>query len=91
MTIEVAGRQVAVTNLDRVLWPQTGYTKRDLLDYYAALAPYIVPHLAGRPVMLGRWPHGVEERGWGQFDWSGEPGAMSSCASSMTPRRCYGR
>lgn len=76
MTIEIDGRRVSVTSLDRVLWPHPRFTKRALLDYYTGVAPVLVPHLAGRPVMLGRWPAGIVGRGWGQFDCRGRPAWM---------------
>ncbi|MFN2484660.1 MAG: non-homologous end-joining DNA ligase [Candidatus Limnocylindria bacterium] len=76
--IQVDGRSVRLTNLDRVLWPATGFTKRDMLDYYLRVGPTLVPHLAGRPLMLGRFPEGVEGRGWGQFECRGRPDWMAS-------------
>ncbi len=58
-TIEVGGRQLAVSNLDKVFWPETGTTKGEVLDYYARIAPVLVPHLAGRAVTRKRYPDGV--------------------------------
>lgn len=55
-----AGRPVRFSNLGKVFWPESGFTKGDLIDYYAAVAAAMVPHLAGRPVTLRRWPDGVE-------------------------------
>ncbi len=43
-----------------MLWPETGFTKGQLIDYYARIAPVMVPHLQGRPITLRRWPNGVE-------------------------------
>ena len=60
-TVEVGGRQVGLSNLDKVLWPVTGTTKGDMVGYYARIAPVIVPHLAGRAVTLKRYPDGVEK------------------------------
>jgi bifunctional non-homologous end joining protein LigD len=54
------GRRLSVSNLDKVLFPATGFTKADLIDYYARIAPVLVPHLAGRGVTLVRFPDGVE-------------------------------
>ena len=71
--VEVDGRRVVLSNLDRVLWPLTGFTKRDLVDYYRAVAPALVPHLRGRPVTLWRFPQGVHERGWWQNECRGAP------------------
>lgn len=58
--IEVDGRELTVSNLDKVLWPKTGFTKGDLIGYYRSVAEVMVPHLAGRPITLRRWPDGVE-------------------------------
>jgi bifunctional non-homologous end joining protein LigD len=56
----VAGtRRVRLTNLDKVFWPQAGYTKRDLLQYYADLAPALLPHLADRAMVMKRYPNGA--------------------------------
>jgi bifunctional non-homologous end joining protein LigD len=63
---EVAGRRVRLTSLDRVLWPQTGTTKGDMLDYYLAVAPVLLPHLSRRPLTLVRFPGGVDEPGFYQ-------------------------
>ncbi len=49
-SIEIDGRELRLTNLDRVLYPETGFTKGDLIDYYAAVAPLLLPHLRDRPV-----------------------------------------
>jgi bifunctional non-homologous end joining protein LigD len=57
--IEVDGRQVRLTNPDKVLYPAAGVTKRDVVDYYLAVAPAMLPHLVGRPITRKRWPHGV--------------------------------
>jgi bifunctional non-homologous end joining protein LigD len=60
-TIEAApGRLVGLTNLDKVFFSQRGFTKRDLLQYYADIAPLIVPYLAGRAMVLKRYPNGVD-------------------------------
>jgi bifunctional non-homologous end joining protein LigD len=55
----VAGRSVQLTNLDKVFFPETSMTKRDLLQYYADVAPLLVPYLAGRAMVLKRYPNGV--------------------------------
>ena len=51
--------RVELTNADRVLFPADGITKRDLFDYYAAVAPVIVPHLRDRPFTMKRWREGL--------------------------------
>ena len=60
-TLDIAGRKVSVTNLDKVLFPETGTTKRQVIEYYVAIAPAMLPHLAGRAVTRKRWPNGVEQ------------------------------
>ena len=64
--LEIAGRAVRFTNEDKVLWPETGTTKGDLLDYYLSVAPVLLPYLEERPLTLGRWPDGVDAQGWFQ-------------------------
>jgi bifunctional non-homologous end joining protein LigD len=58
--LRVDGRELAVSNLDKVLYPATGFTKGDLIDAYADLAEVLLPHLRGRPVTLKRYPDGVD-------------------------------
>jgi bifunctional non-homologous end joining protein LigD len=58
--VEIGGRQLRLSNLDKVLWPETGFTKGQMIDYYARIAEVMVPHLEGRMVTLRRWPNGVE-------------------------------
>lgn len=60
-TVEVDGRELKLTNLDKVLYPEAGFTKGEMVDYYARVAPAIVPHLSGRAVTLRRFPEGVED------------------------------
>lgn len=57
--VDVEGRTLRLTNLAKVLYPATGTTKGEVLDYYARVAPVLLPHLRGRPVTRVRWPHGV--------------------------------
>ncbi len=59
--IEVGGRTLKLTNLEKVLYPATGFTKGQVIDYYARIAPVLVPHLAGKPLTLKRYPNGVNE------------------------------
>jgi len=56
--IRITGRRLALTHLDKVFWPDEGYTKRDLIDYYHRAAGFIVPHLEERPLTLKRYPDG---------------------------------
>jgi bifunctional non-homologous end joining protein LigD len=59
-TVAVEGRRLTLSNLDKVLYPETGTTKAEVIDYYARIAPVMVPHLADRGVTLRRFPDGVE-------------------------------
>ena len=59
--VEVEGRELKLTNLDKVLYPKSGFTKGEVVDYYAKVAPAMVPHLTGRAVTLRRFPEGVED------------------------------
>ena len=59
VTALVDGRRMRLSSLDKVMFPVTGTTKAQVLDYYARIAPVLLPHLAGRPVTRIRFPHGV--------------------------------
>ena len=59
--VEVDGKELRLTNLDKVLYPDVGFTKGEMVDYYAKAAPAIVPHLRGRAVTLRRFPEGVDD------------------------------
>jgi len=59
--VEVDGRELKLTNLDKILYPKAGFTKGEVVDYYARVAPAIVPHLKGRPLTLRRFPEGVDD------------------------------
>ncbi|WKN49608.1 non-homologous end-joining DNA ligase [Nocardioides sp. Arc9.136] len=61
VTVEVDGRRLRISSLDKVLYPATGTTKGEVLHYYAQVAPVMLPHLAERAVTRIRWPHGVQE------------------------------
>lgn len=58
--VEVGGRSLSVSNLDKVLYPATGFTKAAVIDYYVRVAEVMLPHLAGRPLTMIRYPDGVE-------------------------------
>lgn len=58
--IKIGGRELAVSNLDKVFYPKTGFTKGEVIDYYAQIAPVMLPHIKGRPVSMKRYPDGVE-------------------------------
>jgi bifunctional non-homologous end joining protein LigD len=60
VTVDVEGRTLSLTNLDKVLYPETGFTKGAVVDYYARIAPVMLPHLAHRAATFKRYPNGVE-------------------------------
>jgi bifunctional non-homologous end joining protein LigD len=62
----VGGRELKLANLKKVLYPEAGFTKGQLIDYYAAIAPALLGHLAGRPLTVTRWPDGVEAKSFFQ-------------------------
>lgn len=59
-TLDIDGTSVAVSRLDKVFYPKTGFTKGDVLDYYIRVSPFLLPHLKDRPVSLKRYPDGVD-------------------------------
>ena len=58
--VEVEGRRLSLSNLGKVMYPQVGFTKGEVIDYYTRIAPALLPHLRGRPLTLKRYPNGVE-------------------------------
>ena len=60
VVVDVAGRQLALTNLEKVLYPAVGFTKAQVIDYYTRVAPVLLPHLAGRALTRKRYPDGVD-------------------------------
>jgi bifunctional non-homologous end joining protein LigD len=58
--VEVEGRRLSLSNLDKVMYPEVGFTKGQLIDYYTRVAPAVLPHLRERPLTLKRYPNGVE-------------------------------
>lgn len=59
-SLRIAGRDVPVTNLDKVLYPEAGFTKAQVIDYYVRIAPALLPYLKDRPITLKRYPDGVD-------------------------------
>jgi bifunctional non-homologous end joining protein LigD len=58
--VTVGRRKLSLTNLDKLLYPKAGFTKAEVIDYYARASEALLPHLKGRPLTLKRWPDGVE-------------------------------
>jgi bifunctional non-homologous end joining protein LigD len=71
MSGEVAGRPLALSSLNKQLWP--GFTKAELVDYYLGIAPVLLPHLAGRAITLGRFPDGIDGPAFAQTECRGRP------------------
>ena len=60
-TVEIQGKQLKLSNLEKVLYPAVGFTKQQVIDYYVRIAPAMIPHLAGRALTRKRYPNGVDE------------------------------
>ena len=58
--VEVGGRQLKLSNFDKVLYPEAGFTKGQVIDYYTRIAPALLPHLHQRALTLKRYPNGVD-------------------------------
>jgi bifunctional non-homologous end joining protein LigD len=67
-TLTVDGRRLKFTNLNKLYYPREGYTKRDVIQYYDAVAPLLLPHLADRPLSLRRYPDGIQGESFFQKD-----------------------
>src|SRR4051812_34770025 len=66
-----AQRSIAFSNLSKQFWPDDGYTKGDLIEYYRAISPWLLPYLADRPVVLTRYPDGITGKSFFQKDAPG--------------------
>jgi len=93
--VEVEGRPLKLSNLDKVLYPATGFTKAEVLDYYARIAPVLLPHLGDRYVTLKRYPDGVDatpfyEKNCPSFkpDWMGTNDMKDATTATGTIRFC---
>jgi len=92
VAVQVDGRTLTLTNLGKVLYPDTGFTKAEVLDYYQRVAPVLLPHIAGRPLTLKRYPEGVDGQAFFQKhvtahrpDWI-QTAAVSSASSRARAR-----
>lgn len=81
--VEVEGRQLKLTNLDKVLYPVTRTAKGEVLSYYAQIAPVLLPHLADRCVTRIRWPHGVDRESF--FEKNAPAGTPSWVRTARVP------
>jgi bifunctional non-homologous end joining protein LigD len=59
VVVQAEGREVRLTNVNKLFWPEEGYTKGDLLQYYADVSPWLIPHLTDRAMVMKRYPHGA--------------------------------
>jgi bifunctional non-homologous end joining protein LigD len=64
--LAIEGRELKLSNLDKVLYPKRGFAKREVIEYYAAIAPVMLPHLQGRALTVTRWPDGVQGKSFFQ-------------------------
>ena len=78
--LDVAGHHVTLTNLEKVYWPASGYTKYDLIDYYIQVSDYMLPYLKDRPQSLHRHPNGITKKGFYQKDHEHLPDWMETVA-----------
>jgi bifunctional non-homologous end joining protein LigD len=60
VAVQVDGRQLTLSNLDKVLYPEVGFTKGEVIDYYTRIAPLLLPHVVDRPLTFKRYPEGVD-------------------------------
>lgn len=96
-SVSVDGRRIRLTNLDKVMYPADGTTKRDVIFYYAQIAPYFLPHATGRPATRKRWVNGVgtddepgqvffeKNLGNGTPDWVRREGIAHSSRTAYYP------
>lgn len=68
VVVDEAPRELRLTNLKKVFWPEDGYTKGDLIAYYRAIAPWILPYLKDRPTVMTRFPDGIHGKSFYQKD-----------------------
>ena len=64
--VRVNNREVKLTNLEKVIWPQDGFTKADLIKYYTDISPYVLPFLYNRPFVMSRYPDGIDSESFYQ-------------------------
>lgn len=84
--VQEGDRRVTLTNLDKVYWPREAITKGHMLDHYLRMAPVLVPHLTGRPMILKRYPNGIDEDFFFQHSVSDGPPWLSRTDLSRSGR-----
>jgi bifunctional non-homologous end joining protein LigD len=60
LSVKIGNKKLTVSNIDKVLYPETGFTKGQVIDFYSRVAPFILPHIENRPITLKRYPNGVQ-------------------------------
>src|SRR3984957_14423537 len=92
IAVQVDGRDLTLTNLAKVLYPAAGFTKAEVLDYYQRISPVLLPHIAGRPMTLKRYPDGVDGQSFfakhapaGVPDWMRTGEIETSSSRSKSP------
>src|SRR5512146_919831 len=90
--VQVDGRDLTLTNLPKVLYPADGFTKAEVLDYYQRISAVLLPHVAGRPMTLKRYPDGVGGESFfakhapaSRPDWVRTDEIVSSSSRSRAP------
>ena len=89
VTVEIEDHELHLSNLDKVLYPATGFTKGQMIDYYARIAPAMLPHIIGRPLTVKRFPDGVETKGF--IEKNVPRHAPKWIATAVLPRKAAGR
>jgi bifunctional non-homologous end joining protein LigD len=87
MDIEVGGETISLTNLNKVYWPENGYTKGDLIRYYYEVSKYILPYLKDRPLIMKRYPNGIEGPSFHQHDVDEAPTYVRTVAIDVEEGR----
>src|SRR5262245_35677988 len=59
--VHIDGHELELSNLDKVMYPEVGFTKGEVIDYYVRVAPILLPHLRGRPLPRIRYPNGIDQ------------------------------
>ena len=92
ISVQVDGRDLALSNLPKVLYPADGFTKAEVLDYYQRISAVLLPHVAGRPMTLKRYPNGVDGQSFfakhapaGRPGWLRTEEIVSSSSRSRAP------
>jgi bifunctional non-homologous end joining protein LigD len=92
IAVQVDGRDLTLTNLAKVLYPSDSFTKAEVLDYYQRISPVLLPHIAGRPMTLKRYPDGVDGQSFfakhapaGVPDWMRTGEIETSSSRSKSP------